>query len=247
MRLDQTLARLHKAGICLADRQGRVARRNARRKFLAALNAARAAVEQQYPLLQSPRPDRIEQAAESMDWHDFQCDVIKNISRRWDKDFAKEFVAFVSDRLALSGNAVLLDLQSPCRWLADRALPVPSPWVEWNRGRWMCLFHELAHCRRSGHRRAFVRELSVIYRLWLEFLADHRKRQCADRSATRCGARIQDTPITAHLPAPLEPPQKSDAAPARRLLVAACQSPMTDLISVLRRRVSSQQCGQPEI
>ena len=246
MRLDQTLARLQKAGTSLVDRPSRLARRNARRKFHAALNAAKRAVDREYPLIPSRRPDRIEEAAESMDWKDFQSQVIKNVSRRWEKTTAQEFVAFVSDRLAFGGKAVLLDLQSPCRWLADSALPVPSPWNEWNRGRWLCLFHELAHCRQSGHRRAFVRELSVIYRLWLEFLADHRKRQRAARAVT-APSETRDS-ATTWRPSDLRQtaPQQSDLGLIRGRLLTACQSPITDLLSVLRQRAQVSRSEQPK-
>ena len=240
MKLNQTLAHIHRASARLSDRQGRVARRNARRKFLTALNAAKAAVDREYPLGRRPRPDYIAQAASSLDWHCFQRDVVKNISRRWDKELAQEFVTFVSTRLLFDRKAVLLDLNSHCRWQYGRLAQPPARYQDWDRDRWLSLLHELAHCRRSGHRRGFVRELAAIYRLWLEFLADYRRRNREEAAGQRRPGEPESLPLDAM-------PQRSELERARGHLIAACQSPVTDLLTVLRQRAQQLRSGRPTV
>ena len=228
MKFNQTLARVRRTGTRLRDRQGCIARRNARRKFLAALNAAKAAVDREYPLVKRPRPDYIAQAASSLDWYCFQRDVVKNISRRWDKNLAQEFVTFVSARLSFDRGAVLLDLNSHCRWLYGWLAKPPARYQDWDRDRWLSLLHELAHCRRSGHRRGFVHELAIIYRLWLEFLADYRRRQREEAAGVMPATQPE---LLVHGTS-----QRSELERAHEHLVAACQSPIVDLLTVLRQR-----------
>src|SRR5690348_4048891 len=67
MSLDTTLVRLQHAKSRFGPAQGRLARRNARRAFLAALTAAKSAVDREYPLLKTAAPDPIDEAAASMD------------------------------------------------------------------------------------------------------------------------------------------------------------------------------------
>lgn len=56
MNLKQALKKLHLAKKRLADGQGRIARRNARRAFIGALQSLRHALDAEYPSIEKPKP-----------------------------------------------------------------------------------------------------------------------------------------------------------------------------------------------
>jgi hypothetical protein len=86
------------------------------------------------------------------------------------------------------------------------------------------LFHELAHCRQRGHRRAFVRELALVYRLWLRFRA--KERVLAPPTRPSSGGREHR-----------EASQVQCQAPGC-LIDDSGRSPAADLIRVLKSRLA---------
>ena len=174
MSVDSNLLRLHQARGRLRIGQGRVARRNARRAFAAALTATRVALEKEFPRALTPKVDPIDKAADTLAWWQFEDDAIKHVSRRWDKDLAREFVEYVLAPLGPPDLPVILDLHSDC----------PRGCVAYRAGtdreRWIKLFHEIAHLGVRGHKRAFVRELAHVYMLWREFLSGRRRERQGD-------------------------------------------------------------------
>ena len=211
MSLDNGLLRLQQARARLRVGQGRVARRNGRRAFAAALTAARTSLDKEFPLAPSAKPDPIDQAADSLTWWQFEDDVIKHVSRRWDKDLAQEFVEFILFPLGPTNRPLLLDMQSQCPSGFDAGRqPVRD------KDRWVKLFHEIAHLRVRGHRRAFVRELAGVYKRWREFLSFRKRRRYYDEPE-------RDVTIT----------NDSDQAEAKRAGLA-------QLLQVLKNRVSAR-------
>jgi uncharacterized protein DUF955 len=192
-RLNRSIRMLIAAGLHAA--QGRIARRNARRRFFGALHSVRVAVDLEFPAVQKPggKRDAIERAAAQMNWWCFEGLIIKHVKRKWDRDLARRFVSFVAARLGVEPKAIVFDLHG--RRLAgqharDRIRLNPD---QSDRERWRTLIHELAHYRQHGHRRAFVRELAFIYRLWREFLA-------ADSGRNPVDPAVQTTTDSTPLP-----------------------------------------------
>lgn len=114
--------------------------------------------------------DRVDHFARTLSAHEFEYIAIKHISRRWNRALADQFNAFAAGRLNVRAKPIVFDLHSR-RWLgmnSPEAIRLNAD--QSDKSRWRTLLHEIAHYRVVGHRRRFVLELGLVYKLWKEFL-----------------------------------------------------------------------------
>lgn len=181
MGLDEAIRKLRRAACSLAEGQGRIARRNARRRVFGALRSFRNLVQSRYPAVSSDRPeeDAIDRAARKEHWKAFEYKVVKHVGRDWDPDFAQSFADHVTSTKGVRRREIaVVDLRGRFLGRCNEAqiqLRGSLSGDEW----WRTLIHELAHAieekmpgnRSSGtHRRRFVLAMAEVYRMWREFL-----------------------------------------------------------------------------
>jgi hypothetical protein len=179
--VEHALARLANTARTLEEPQGRIARRNARRRVFAALRAVRLTVDRAYPAvaIERPREHRLDAAAKRMGWRRFEYTVVKNVRREWDGDEAQRFIDLVCatkkvTRRELAVEALRGNLHGQCGSeviVLHEDLPASE--------KWRTLIHELAHAIEGTmpggagggtHRRRFVRAMAEVYILWVAFV-----------------------------------------------------------------------------
>jgi hypothetical protein len=181
--VQEALNKIHLYVRKLDQNQGRIARRNSRRAVLGALRRLRTAIDRHYPPIRraaAPR-DRIEMAAGTMDWRKFDRSIIRHVKRRWDRGMAERFNRYAASRLGVAPKPLVFNLHSVRilgQHTADQIRMNPG---EAQENRWRTLLHEIAHYRVCSHRRAFVRELATVYRLWLQFQDDESRSRVPPR------------------------------------------------------------------
>lgn len=183
MNLEKALKNLDRACKTLVPEQGRIARRNARRRVFGAMRAVRNVVETQFPAVKQTRvpKDPITAAAQRMTWRQFEYDFIKHIGLDWDPEMAQTFIDHVCtvkkiQRRELEIADLGLNYHGYCHpgYIEIHEDLVPE-------SKWRTLLHELAHAiedtipARKGtlgvgsHRRRFVLALGEVYRLWVSW------------------------------------------------------------------------------
>jgi hypothetical protein len=176
--LDDALVKLHRVRRLLDHDQGRIARRNARRKVLGALRAVRMAVDANYPAIAKSCPlvDPVDSAAAKMTWREFEYRVIKHVTRAWDLQMARAFNEWISAQDGHPAKPIVFDIRAGTKSLLgqhcrDRIRLRPDLC---DAVKWRTLLHELAHYKVHGHRRAFTLELCRMYKLWRTFFREQR-------------------------------------------------------------------------
>lgn len=152
------------------------------RDILRALHAAADRVEAEtFPKPPRPRPvppevsaDPIRLRAEGLHWREFEYRGIApgDVSLAWGDELAARFNRHFCEQVAgCSPKPIVFDFRPDARSLLgqhcrDRIrLRADIP----DHEKWRVLLHELAHYRVEHHRRAFVRELALVYRTWIAF------------------------------------------------------------------------------
>lgn len=174
MKLKKALKNLDRAARTLTPDQGRIGRRNARRRVLGAMRTLRNVVESQYPAVKVARvpKDRLTDAADRMQWSQFEYRVIRHINLDWDTELADRFIEHVCAAKGVKRRELVVDEMRgrllgrcmPGRILLRDSLSAKS--------KWRTLMHELGHAIDPlgwGHRRSFVRAMAEVYRMWIEF------------------------------------------------------------------------------
>ncbi len=171
MNLIDTIKHLTKTTCLLSDSQGRIARRNARRKVMGALRAVRYALDSEFPAVPKPAAlkDPVDVAAATMGWRQFEYGVIAHLRLEWDLDLATDFNIYCAKVFNVTPKPVRVH-SGIGRFIGQHS---PDE-ISLNTGldreeKWRTLMHEIAHYRVSGHRRSFVLELAKVYKLWLTF------------------------------------------------------------------------------
>lgn len=176
-RLALAMKRMTAASGRLQHDQGRIARRNGRRALLGAMKSVRLILDSDFPAIEKPKDkiDRIEQAARTQSWRRFEYRTIRHVTRRWDRDLAQRFVSHVAHTLQVPDKPIVFDIHEE-RLLGQHCWDrIRLNASQSDSSRWRTLIHELAHYRvHNRHQRAFVLEMAVIYRLWLDFLKAER-------------------------------------------------------------------------
>lgn len=183
MKLEKALKDLERACKTLGPEQGRIARRNARRRVFGAMRAVRNAVEAEFPAVKQSRlpQDPITAAAQRMTWQQFEYDFIKHIGLDWDAEMAQEFIDHVCSAKKVKRRELeIADLgrnyhgycHPGCIEIHEELVP---------ESKWRTMLHELGHAIedtipvRKGtlgvgsHRRRFVLAMGEVYRLWISW------------------------------------------------------------------------------
>lgn len=179
-KIEKAMANLKRTLLRFDPKQGRIARRNARRKAAGAVRALRQAIESAYPPLPretAPKKEsRIDHAARTMNYREFEHRIIRNVELDWDVDVAQEFVSHVAVAKGKKERVLeVADLRGT--WVGycytDR-IEVEDRLV--SKDKWVVLMHECAHTIQEGHghRRNFVMALAEVYRLWKSFRRERR-------------------------------------------------------------------------
>lgn len=165
----------------LAAKQSRHGRRRTRRRVLARLSALRRSVDAFYPLLSKPAVKR--DPSEYQTWYQYEYRTMRHVSRRWNRQLANEFNDFISARDRHPMKPIRFDLRPDVTRFIGRHTPdrIQLHVNLSDSQKWRTLFHEIAHYRVRGHRRAFVRELAHVYSEWKIFL--RMKREIGDTVA----------------------------------------------------------------
>ncbi len=178
MKIEDAVSKLQQAVKTLDGNQGRIARRNARRRVSGAMRALRNTVEAGYPAIKLVRAqeDAVEKAARESTWRDFEHRVIKHVNLDWDVDTAQAFADHVTRARGVKRREIVVEgmrgrLLGMChsdKIRLDSEL-YGSYW-------WRTLIHELAHaiCPNAGHGRAFVQAMAEVYRMWKRFRREMR-------------------------------------------------------------------------
>lgn len=173
MKIKGAVSKLQQAVKTLDGKQGRIARRNARRRVFGAMRALRNTVEAGYPAIKLVRAqeDIIEKAARVSTWQNFEHRVIKHVTLDWDVDIAQAFADHVTTVRGVKRREIVVEdmggrLVGMCH--SDKIrLTAELHGTHW----WRTLIHELAHaiCPNAGHGRAFVKAMAEVYRMWKSF------------------------------------------------------------------------------
>ncbi len=173
MKIKDAVSKLQQAVKTLDGNQGRIARRNARRRVFGAMLVLRNTVQAGYPVIQLVRTQEaaVEKAARVSTWRDFEHRVIKHVNLDWDADIAQAFADHVTTARGVKRREIIVEgmrgsLLGMChsdKIRLDSGL-YGSHW-------WRTLIHELAHaiCPNAGHGRAFVKAMAEVYRMWKGF------------------------------------------------------------------------------
>ncbi len=174
MNIEDAVSKLQQAVKTLDGNQGRIARRNARRRVFGAMRALRNTVQAGYPAIQLVRAqeDSVEKAARVSTWRDFEHRVIKYVTLDWDVDVAQAFADHVTTARGVKRREIVIEdmrgrLLGMCH--SDKIrLDSELYGSHW----WRTLIHELAHaiCPNGGrHGRAFVKAMAEVYGMWKDF------------------------------------------------------------------------------
>jgi hypothetical protein len=178
--VEHAIARLAKTARTLEEPQGRIARRNARRRVFGALRAVRLAVDRAYPavVVERPREHWLDAAARRMRWRDFEYRVIKHVRRDWDADLAQRFIDSVCAEKKVERRELFVErLRGKVGQCGQVTIALHEDLHASEK--WRTLIHELAHAIESTmpggaaggtHRRRFVLAMAEVYRLWVGFI-----------------------------------------------------------------------------
>jgi len=193
--LDETIRDLFRARKFLQESQGRIARRNARRKVLGILQSVRNSVDSQYPVIQKDRPmiTPLQRAVDTLDWRGFQTKKI-NIRAAWDPKEARGFNHWFCKENGLRELEIRFteDFADPTCWTSWRGtLPGREEAIYILTGlspknSWRAVFHQLAHYRCKRHsRRAFTMELAEVLQSWKRYRTEIDRQKTVKRIARR--------------------------------------------------------------
>ncbi len=178
MSVDNAIATIKSQSKRLKSEQGRIARRNARRKLFSAIKKLRNTLDKEYPAIPKPkkRVDPVDAAAQKMHWREFEQRIIKNVNRSWDIRIAREFNAFYCKKIGIESKPIHFDFKEGTTrlWGQHTQDRIRLNRILSNSMRWRVLLHEIAHYRVHHHRRAFVLEFAEVYKSWREFLREKR-------------------------------------------------------------------------
>ncbi len=173
MKIEDAVSKLQQAVKTLDGNQGRIARRNARRRVFGAMRALRNTVQAGYPAIQLVRAQEgaVEKAARVSTWQNFEHRIIKHVTLDWDVDIAQAFADHVTTVRGVKRREIVIEdmrgrLLGMCH--SDKIrLNAELHGTHW----WRTLIHELAHaiCPNTGHGRGFVQAMAEVYRMWKDF------------------------------------------------------------------------------
>lgn len=176
MKTEIAYRKLGRALKTLSAGQGRIARRNARRRTFGALRSLSMAIEAEYPTIKKPKPEILEdgvaRAARKMHYKEFEHLFIKHVRRDWDVEMAQGFIDFVAKRKLTKGRElVVLDISSRyIGFCGSETIEIEDRMSSENK--WRVLIHEVTHMidSRSMHGPKFVLSMAEVYRMWRDFL-----------------------------------------------------------------------------
>lgn len=172
----------------LAEDQGRIARRNARRRVLGAVRSLCLSLDRDYPSVPKPSKvksdgvqtsvmlqggechDRVDDAANKLRWRKFEYQVI-HVRKAWDGNLVCEFNRYFCGRISAPEKPIVFDIRANSSLLGQHTHDrIRISHRLDDRGRWRTLFHEMAHYRVRNHRRQFVLEMAFVYKAWKQFM-----------------------------------------------------------------------------
>lgn len=173
--MNDAIARLTAAQKRLANAEGRIARRNARRAFFGSLQSLKAAVDTFYPViakpeLPKPKEDPLEAASKRLHWRDLARRF--RFPDKWDIDKAKAFNEWFAQREYHGpGKPIEVsdrEIRRRRTWgwhYPNKIVIIKGQGAGGAEDLWDTIIHEVAHYNVKHHRQAFSRELGRVYKL----------------------------------------------------------------------------------
>ena len=189
--IDTSIRKLQKARKTLQESQGRVARRNARRKVLGILRSIRYCVDSQYPTVESgkPKKDLLQKDIETLTWREFERKRV-NIAVTWSPKAARAFNSWFCDEQGLEELPIKFTDEFAHETCGHSFHGDDAIWMFSGGGTpkdyWRALFHQLAHYRVENHpRRALVKEMAEVLESWKRYREELSRQASVKRIARK--------------------------------------------------------------